>query len=119
MQTKDQDTKKSFVRWFRRFYWSLGGIEQHLELNADGDFKVNATALAYEAYLAGIRKGKDTPSPKIAKALQQGVEAMQELTDAADGIGGSAGWDQLDASFTKLREAVKVQNKIIEQKETK
>lgn len=44
---------------------------------------------------------------------------MQELIDAADGIGGSAGWDQLDASFTKLREAVKVQNKIVNTKELK
>lgn len=119
MKAKDQDTMKSFVRWFRRCYWSLGGVDRHLEMNYKGDFKVDSTALAYAAYLAGIRKGKATPSTKTAEALQQGVEAMQELIDAADRVDGSTGWEQLDASFTKLREAVKLQNKVIEQKEPK
>lgn len=56
-------------------------------------------------YLAAMR-GRHAMSEELLAVIVQRdalLEALREIVDAADGTG----WDQLDASFTKARAAIK------------
>ena len=88
--------KRNFVKWFKQEYWTLGGVDHHLEQNYEGEFKSPWIDVAFMAYKKGLScKKKD----KIIESLSC---ELQRIVDAADG----KGWEQLDPSFKSAREVL-------------
>ena len=75
--------KRDFIKWLRREYWGLGGIEHLLDKNQEGDFNNPWVDIAFKAYVKGLScKKKD----KVIKSLSN---ELQTIIDAADGKGGN------------------------------
>ena len=98
VSSREKSVTRDFIKWFRREYWSLGGVEYLFEKNQEGDFKNPWVDIAFRAYVEGLScKKKD----RIIKSLSN---ELQTIIDAADG----KGWEQLDPSFKSAREVLQL-----------